>query len=163
MKVRLFFILVFFLFDVRAVFGCLCDTSITFVEAFNESTAVFSGKYIGSEYRKGIINELLEAGFFDEEKKKPYEILVLKFQVELVWKGATKKEIVLLTNQARFSDGSTSVSDCDLSFKNGERYLIFAYGENEDNLQTNACSRTARLKRAKNDLKLLGSGKKPVS
>ncbi len=156
------FFFVFFLFNAAIIFGCVCDTSVTFDEEFKESTAVFSGKYIGAEYRKGIVNESIEIGFFSEEKKRTYEVLVLKFQVEKSWKGAPKQEIVLLTDQVKFSDGSTAVSDCDLSFEEGNRYLIYAYGK-ENEIQTSACSRTARLKKAKKDLKLLGAGKKPAA
>ncbi len=156
------FFFVFFLFNAAIIFGCVCDTSVTFDEEFKESTAVFSGKYIGAEYRKDIVNKSIETTFFPGDEKKIYEVLVLKFQVEQSWKGALKQQIVLLTNHARFSDGSTSISDCDLSFDEGKRYLIYAYGA-ENELKTGACSRTARLKSAKKDLKLLGAGKKPVA
>jgi hypothetical protein len=149
-----------FLFSSNAVFGCVCDTSVTFAESFKEASAVFSAKFVSAEYRKGIISESIEATFFPGNEKRSYEVLVLKFQVEQSWKGAPKQQIVLLTNHARFSDGSTSVSDCDLLFNEGKRYLIFAYGA-ENRLQTSACSRTARLEKAKKDLKLLGAGKKP--
>ncbi len=153
---------VFFLLNASATFGCVCDMSESFAKAFKESTAVFSGKYIGAEYRKGIVNELVELSFYPPQEKKSYEILVLKFQVEKSWKGTAKKEAVLITNEAKFSDGSTSVSDCDLSFEKGKRYLIYAYGKKNE-LQTNACSRTAALKNAKNDLKRLGAGRRPLA
>ncbi len=156
------FLFVFFLFNAATAFGCVCDTSVSFAESFKEASAVFSGKFVGAEYRRGIVSKSIETTFFPGDEKKIYEVLVLKFQVEKSWKGAAKREIVLLTNHARFSDGSTSVSDCDLLFDKGKRYLIYAYGA-ENELQTSACSRTARLERAKKDLKLLGAGKKPVA
>ncbi len=60
----------FFLFNAAAVFGCVCDTSVTFTEASEESTAIFSGKYLGAEYRKGIVNESVETTFFPGDEKK---------------------------------------------------------------------------------------------
>ena len=152
-------LLFFWLVNPLSAFACLCDAS-TFPEEFNHAAAVFSGKFIGAEYRKGIVNELLEIAL-DGKEKKDYEILVLKFEVEEFWKGNIKREVILVTDQARFADGGTSISDCDLSFEKGERYLIYAFGD-ETRLQTGACTRTARLGKAKNDLRLLGKGEKPA-
>jgi hypothetical protein len=156
------FLIVFCFTSPNSVYACLCDTS-TFSEAYKEAPAVFRGKFIGEEYRKGIVNESIEMTFPMGEQRREYEILVYKFQVDEWWKGGLQKEIILVTDRARFSDGGTSVSDCDSGFTKGRRYLIYAYYDEKNNLQTGACTRTARLSRAKNDLRLLGKGKKPIN
>jgi hypothetical protein len=48
---------VFFFSNVASAFACLCDGTPTVVEELNGATAIFSGKYVGGEYRKGIVNE----------------------------------------------------------------------------------------------------------
>lgn len=163
MKNRLtfIFIFIFWLINPTSIFACVCDTT-TFSEEFKEASAIFSARYIGAEYRKGIVSESVELHLSVSGEKKNYETLVLKFEVEKWWKGDLKKEVVLVTDVARFSDGSGLISDCEIAFQKGERYLIYAFGE-KDKLQTGACSRTARLRKAKNDLRLLGKGKKPLA
>jgi len=161
MKKRLAFIFIFWLINLATTFACVCDTA-TFSEEFKEAAAVFSGRYIGAEYRKGIVSESVELHLRVSGEKRGYEILVLKFEVENWWKGDLKKEIVLVTDVARFSDGIELISDCEIAFQKGKRYLVYAFGE-KDKLQTGACSRTARLSKARKDLRLLGKGKKPLA
>lgn len=158
----LFFLTIFGFINANSVFGCVCDTSVTFAEEFNESNAIFSGTFLGAEYRKGIVSESAEMTFSLEGERKDYEVLVLKFQVEQSWKGAPTREVFLLTSQVKFADGGSLISDCDSQFEKDNRYLVFAYGK-ENRLQASACSRTARLKKAKKDLKLLGKGEKPAA
>lgn len=158
----LVFLLAFWLINASSILGCVCDTSVTFAEEFKESDVVFSGRFVGAEYRKGIVSEPAEMTFSLGDKRKNSEVLVLKFQVEQSWKGAQKRKIFLLTSQVKFSDGSSMISDCDLSFEKGNHYLVYAYGK-ENRLQTSACSRTARLEKAKKDLKSLGKGEKPAA
>ncbi len=86
----------------------------------------------------------------------------MKFQVQKWWKGNLSNEVILVTDQTRTSDGTTSVGDCGLGFEKGEPYLIYAYGK-EKGLGTDACTRTKKLKRAKADLKQLGEGNDPIS
>ena len=120
---------------------------------------VFAGKVIGFEYRKGIPNEFLERRK-KEDKQFDYETLVVKFQVERWWKGEATTELFLVTDRTKNSDGSTSGSSCDYDFKEGESYLIYAYGK-ENELRTNPCTRTRPLNKTE-DLKILGEGKEPI-
>lgn len=93
-------------------------------------------------------------------KKVDYEVLVLRFHAERWWKGDPLREVILVTEQTRTPDGSESISNCDYPFEVGERYLVYAYGA-ENELGTSACTRTRKLKKAKEDFKVLGEGRKP--
>jgi hypothetical protein len=134
--------------------ACLCDTLATVERAFIESSAVFTGRYIGAEYRKGIKDELVEIAIANDPKKSEYEVLVYKFEVREWWKGGSKSEAFLVTNHARFADGTEMISDCDVGFEKGKNYLIYAYGD-EKEYGTGACTRTRRMKRAKADIAAL--------
>lgn len=122
---------------------------------------VFTGKVIGFEYRKGIHNEFMESRKKDSGKHIDYETLIVEFQVERWWKGEATSEIFLVTGNTRNSDGTGSSSGCDYSFKEGESYLVYAYGK-EDELRTSSCARTKLLTNAEEDLRILGEGKEPV-
>jgi hypothetical protein len=65
-------------------------------------------------------------------EKVEYEVLVLKFQVERWWKGNPASEVILVTNLTRDPDGTEHISDGEYPFKVGERYLVHAYGSEND-------------------------------
>ncbi len=69
-------------------------------------------------------------------------------------------EVILVTNLTRDPDGTEHILDCEYPFKVGERYLVYAYGD-ENELGTSTCTRTRKLKKAKEDLKALGEGRNP--
>jgi hypothetical protein len=156
---RILYLAVFFLIPVPSAFACVCAGTSSVTEEFKDAAAVFSGKYVGSEYRKGIVNQFREMQQ-SEGQRIEYEVLVLKFEVEEWWKGNLDKEVILVTEQTRASDGTVSVSDCELGFEKGKRYLVYAFGEGNE-LGASACSRTKSLRKAKADLKELGKGNKP--
>jgi hypothetical protein len=158
---RLLYFLIFLFINVSSVFACLCDGTPTVAEELKGATAIFSAKYVGGEYRKGIVNEFRRMEEEIDGKKVEYEVLVLRFQVEKWWKGNLSSEVILVTDQTRASDGTTSVGDCGLGFEKGKRYLIYAFGS-EKELGTDACTRTKRLSKAEDDLKELGKGNKSV-
>lgn len=148
-------------FTVAPAYGCVCDVSVPFQKHFELASAVFSAKYIGSEYREGIVSEMVDRTIEIDGSQNPYKLLVYKFQVTQWWKGDLPREVIIVTDNAVFADGSKIISDCELAFETGQNYLVFADGKIDD-LHASACSRTANLKRAKSDLKLLGKGKKPI-
>ncbi len=129
--------------------------------AFKEATAVFSGKVVGFEYRKGIPNELLESQENYLGKHFDYETMVVKFQVERWWKGEASSVIFLVTSNTKNSDGSTSGTSCDYGFEKDRSYLTYTYGQDSE-LRTNSCTRTKLLNSAEDDLKILGEGKEPI-
>ena len=143
-----------------AAFGCVCAPAPPVAEALSEAAAVFSGKFVGAEYRKGIISGVRRVMEQTIGEKQEYEVLVLKFEAEQWWKGKPVKEVVLATEQTRGADGSEIVGDCGFGFAEGERYLVYAYAE-EEGLQTGSCTRTKRLAKARKDLKALGKGERP--
>lgn len=144
-----------------SVSACVCDTTPTAGASLNEATAVFAGRYIGSEYRKGIKNQFMEIQAEMDGKKASYEIMVYKFEVSISWKGPDSHEVVLMSDDARLPDGSVVVSDCGLGFVVGREYLIYAYGSGDD-FGTGVCTRTKRLSRAKDDIRTLNRLKKPI-
>ncbi len=143
------------------VFACRCvrspnETLEDVIKyGVKNSTMVFAGKVIGFEYRKGIPNKFLQSRNID------YETKVVKFQVEQWWKGETPKEIFLITDETKNADGTASNTSCNYNFKEGESYLVFAYGK-ENELRTDKCSRTQPLNKAIEYLKILGEGKEPL-
>ena len=134
--------------------ACLCDTLATPEKAFAESVAVFTGRYLGSEYRSGIKSESVEMQFEYGEKRQDYQVEVYRFAVDRWLKGGAPGEAIIVTDHARMADGTESISDCGLGFETGRSYLIYAYG-NEKEYVTGACTRTRRLSRAKSDLAIL--------
>jgi hypothetical protein len=80
----------------------------------------------------------------------------IRFKVQMWWKGARYSEISL------YSD-SKVITSCDISFKSGETYLIYAFTSSPGNkLETNLCAGTKKLTSADEDLKILGRGKPPT-
>lgn len=137
-----------------SLFACLCEGTATVDEEFKTATAVFAGKFIGSEYRKGIKNEMVETHNEISGGKRDYEMLVYKFMAKTWWKGAGTREVILISDHARMSDGSEVISDCGLGFETGREYLIYAFGSGND-FGTGACTRTRRISRARIDINRL--------
>jgi len=87
-------------------------------------------------------------------KQPPYEIgrYTVTFEVERVWKGEIKKKTVLITR----------ASSCDVRFREGESYLVFASMLYDGSgLTTHKCSRTGLVADRKEDIELLGEGEVP--
>ena len=154
-KIIVAFVILLFLSGTK-VLACECSI-LTVEEAFEKSTAVFSGKVVGFEYRKDIANPLMERREKQTGQKVEYETMVVKFQVERWWKGEAASEIFLVTTQTKIADGTSSGSSCDYSFTEGESYLIYAFGK-ENELRTNFCRRTRLLSKTEEDMKILGEG-----
>ncbi len=154
------------LLSAAEVFACGCvsspDESISDAVKYatEKSTMIFAGKVVGFEYRKGIPNQYMESLKKDSGKHVDYETMIVKFQVERWWKGEATTEVFLVTDETKNSDGTGSGSSCDYHFKEGESYLVYAYGK-ENELRTHACTRT-RLLNITEDVKILGEGKEPV-
>ena len=131
--------------------ACLCDGEDTVKEAFTGASTVFMGRYLGSEYRKGIRSEMMDLHVSAQGTKPEYEILVYRFKVLGRWKGDIGTEVVLISDHARLPDGTEVISDCGLGFTVGREYLVYAYG-GKNELASGACSRTRRKARAAKDI-----------
>jgi hypothetical protein len=134
--------------------ACLCDGEDTVKKAFAGASTVFMGQYLGSEYRKGIKNEMVDLHISGLGLTGDYEILVYRFKAIRRWKGDIGSEVILITDHARLPDGGEVISDCGLGFEVGRGYLVYAYG-GKDELATDACTRTRRKARAGQDIKEL--------
>jgi hypothetical protein len=82
--------------------------------------------------------------------------LGIRFKVQNWWKGTSH-----LSEISLYAD-SKVITDCDVSLKIGETYLVYAFVSSPGNkLETNQCSGTKELKSAGDDLKILGKAKPP--
>ncbi|MFL6228305.1 MAG: hypothetical protein ACJ741_05965 [Pyrinomonadaceae bacterium] len=149
----------FFLTASPSMLGCVCEKTPSVAKAFKEADAVFSAKFVGAEYRKGIVDGLRRVMEGREVKKTDYEVLVLKFEVERWWKGNPVNEVILITGRTRDPDSKEIIPDCEYPFAEGELYLVYAYA-GESGLETSNCTRTKRLKEAHQDLKVLRKSNK---
>ena len=160
-KVPLILLPVLLFLSLPSVFACLCGGT-TVQKSFKEATAIFTGRFIRSEFRKGIKSDFEEMNARDTGKKLDYEVLVYIFESDKWWKGALTREVVLITDETRRSDGTSSVSDCGLGFEKNHDYLIYAYGEGDD-FGTGACTLTKRISRAAKDINILNKLARPVA
>src|SRR5262245_39914103 len=77
----------------------------------------------------------------------------VEFSVKEVWKGEALSRYGITTTFA--SHG------CNFIFKEGDEYIVYAYGNQKDELYTHKCTRTALLLDASEDLTRLGDGVRP--
>jgi hypothetical protein len=143
-----------FLLAPPSVLACDCKKTPDASAALKEAHAVFSGRFIAAEYRPDIFNGFRRTMKVREGTKTEYEVLVLKFEIERMWKGSPDKELILITETTRDATGGEWHSDCEYEFREGERYLVYAY-HLEGGLETNTCTRTKPLAQAEEDLKVL--------
>lgn len=118
------------LFIYDSAYACRCPPGKPSAD-ISHSVAVFSGKAVDVTF-----------------KQPPHETgrYRITFEVERVWKGEIKKEIVLVTG----------TSSCDVRFREGESYLVFASTlNNGSGLTTHKCSRTGLVADRKEDIELL--------
>ena len=100
--------------------------------ALQSSRAVFVGEVIAEE--------------------KNGDIKTFTFKVEKYWKGENKKKIEVFVYQtARYQS----------PFKEGEKFLVYAFADEDGDLSVSRCSRSRALEYAEDDLKQLGEGKTP--
>ncbi|WP_129676899.1 hypothetical protein [Candidatus Chloroploca sp. Khr17] len=110
-------------------YACSCVPVPPPRQAFEEATAVFSGRVVS------IVN--------DEEE------LLVTVALERRWKSELEGQVTLTT------PGSSAA--CGFPFEEGEQYLIYAQ-TTDGQLTTDLCSRTARFDATREDRRALGSG-----
>lgn len=172
MKHRIIAAAAFMLFVLGAtaqVYGCSCvsfrDSRSVFEVAtaeLNGATAVFSGKVVRFEWRKGIGNESRS----DHNRRfgggLEWETKVAIIKVDKWWKSSLPDEAVLVTDEVRTADGTIGNSSCNYDFAEGKSYLVFAYGPQAE-LRTNSCAFTRQLDLVSKDfLEALGKGNEPI-
>lgn len=151
--------LVLLFWSMSAVFACDCKPGGLQYNV-DQSNAVFAGKVIGFEYRKDILNPSAEVAAEMTGEQIEYETLVIKFEVDQWWKGEPKMEVSILTNTTRKPDGTLRRTSCDYIFKEGEQYLVFATGKENELRARGDCGGNKLLKEAEIELKKLGEGRK---
>ena len=115
--------------SVPSAYACECGGRGSPRKELGKSRAVFVG-------------EVVE--ITDGEGGDPY---LIKFRVGSYWKGA-KDQFVTISSPGGL---------CGISFKVGQRWLVYAYGQD---LWTDACHRTKPLASAGEDLHALGKPKR---
>jgi len=116
---------------------------------FDAATAVFQGRVVGEEERD-----------LPHPKGPVKKSQVFRFIVEQWWKGENKKEAEVHVLKIEISKGKYTFGSESFIFKKEKRYLVYAFGD-KAMLTTNGCTRTKSIKRAQEDLNLLGKGQKP--
>lgn len=134
----LIFACAFLLFLEDTASACSCLPSKGVAQEVEISSAVFSGKVIG------IKRHSQSAELFGQ-----VEVI---FEVDKSWKGVDKRVVSVFT-----SSGSAS---CGYGFKKGRTYLVYTGGSPQGQLSTSICSRTKRLNKAGDDLRVLGPARR---
>jgi hypothetical protein len=114
-----------------AALGCGCNrvegtlsparARALLIEDYNKAFAIFSGEVVALDTFKA------------------------KIKVDKVWKGELGDEVTMSTGAEDLGGGRYVTTSCDYSFKAGEKYLIFAYGDRPEEMRTHVCTRTGRL------------------
>ena len=118
-------------------YGCTCKPEESVGDAWQEAAAVFTGQVTFIEEIYTVVSE-------DEDTRTFRRDLLVKFEVEAVWKGSPNTEFVV----------RTSAIGCGYPFTVGEKYLVYGYGKKI--LETSGCTRTQAFSRATRDLQKLG-------
>lgn len=131
-------VIVFLLLSFDVSYACSCAPPPSAAQALGQAGAVFSGKVLQvKRVKRGDgVDGLLQV-----------EVV---FAVNTSWKGDGRRVTSVFT--------ASNSAACGYSFKRGMTYLVYA-GESQGKLATTICSRTKRLKDAREDLKELGAGK----
>ena len=125
------------MFHTDAGHACTCAPVQSAAQELERATAVFSGKVV--EIKRHKRPEGIFAG------------VEVVFRVEKTWKGVEGGTVRVFT--------SSHSAACGYGFRKGRTYLVYAYGDAKGGLSTGICSRTKRLKDAREDLGELGAGK----
>jgi len=120
--------------------ACTCAGAGTPCESYGRAKAVFVGTVIGLRENR-VSREVAR-------KEDDWAPMIYKFSVEQSYLGVEGSEIEVFTG----SGGG----DCGYAFKNGQRYLVYAYPYLE-RLITSICTRTKPFSSANEDLAFLGN------
>jgi hypothetical protein len=125
---------------VRNVSACTCGDA-TVAEYRTSAKAVFLGEVVSK--RKS-----------DAVEKNGVEVTL---KVERVWKGSISEEVLVYTGAT--DDLYPFVNLCATPFRTGERYIVFAYGE--EKLATDMCAGSGDFPYAQKVIRQLGKGQRP--
>jgi hypothetical protein len=115
-----------------------------------ENRGVKDPKDMEQEAKAVFVGTVLEIRDSTEEERHHHaDAAVARIRVERFWKGV-KTEEVLVSDMGILLPGC-----CNISFKVGRKYLVYAVGRN----MTPGCTRTDFVENAADDLRALGPGK----
>lgn len=133
----LVFIAVVSLGSSQSVFACVCvsepgklsekQIKEAITREFNESDSVFSGEVVA------------------------LDTLTVKFKLITMWKGDAFEELTMSTGTKKTSQGTYRSWSCDYNFKVGEKYLVYARADEDNQLVARACTRTNVLSHGQAD------------
>lgn len=126
-----------FVLVAEVAFACTCVPPRSPAEERERAAAVFSGKVLQIKRHKSA-----------EDIFGGVEVV---FRVDKAWKGARNRTVSVFT--------SSQSAACGYSFSKGHTYLVYASANSGGRLSTSICSRTKRLKDAREDLDELGNGR----
>lgn len=122
--------------------ACMCGPSGAPRDAMAKADAVFAGQVVAiNEPGPYLRNGQMVIGSAD--------LVKVEFNVGRVWKGPRPETITVETERMGIS--------CGYEFKEGRRYIVYAWGGN----RTGLCTRTAPVWLAARDFAALGLGERP--
>lgn len=149
-----------------AAFACSCVPPGPPQEELRKSTAVFTGRVdridrfvvasTGEEVSFIVVRAFEDVKSLQFEKLLSYGVAIT-LDIGETWKGVSGGTIALL--------GGAGGGDCGYDFREGERYIVYAYTSlayGEPTLGTSICTRTRLLADADTDLASLGEGVAPT-
>jgi carboxypeptidase family protein len=136
MKYILFAAILFFPISTICAYACTCGVFRPPCEEYGSASAVFIGVVIDDSSIDS------QDGEYQLQKRS------VSFAVEETFHGLQGTSAEVITGMGG--------SDCGVGFKRGERYLVYAYTNPQDNkLYTGICMRTRALSQAGEDLQYL--------
>ncbi|MCI0661536.1 MAG: hypothetical protein L0220_10715 [Acidobacteria bacterium] len=149
-KIGKFFLPVIFglIFLYSQAYACTCPPINSPEVEKKQANTIFSGKVVNANAsdRKLRIDLRFPFIHFIEWRTR------IEFSVKEVWKGQASPELGIITFGSH---------GCNFNFKEGDEYIVYAYGNDKDDLYTHRCTRTALLIDANEDLTQLGIGRRP--
>lgn len=127
----------------QVTYACSCAVPASPLEAMEQSAAVFEGTVVSIKEKFKIM----------QSSADPVQAT---FQVGARWKGEVGEKVTVTT--------ALSGASCGFEFTKGERYIVYAGGEEAAGeggtakLTVSLCSRTALFSGAEEDLNELGAG-----
>jgi hypothetical protein len=122
----------------QSAYACVCvfepgkpsekQRKAAIAKDFNESASVFSGEVLA------------------------LDAFTVKFRLITMWKGNAFEEFTISTGAKKISEDSYSSSSCDYGFKTGEKYLVYARINDDNQLVARSCTRTNVLSKGEMDI-----------
>jgi hypothetical protein len=132
-------------------YACTCPPINSPKAEMKQAEAVFIGKVVKTNVPNRKLHINLRFPFVHFVHLAHWGTRI-EFSVKEVWKGQASSEIGIMN--------PPGYHGCNLIFKEGDEYLVYAYGEREG-MYTHKCTRTALLIDANEDLAELGKGIRP--